>query len=92
MSENVEPKSTPWRNMGDGRIKDALMRTVADCRYSVDQGEVIVAAVNSYPSRQRLVSALKGVMEFVNRPYSYEARRKAFDEARSALAEIGEKP
>lgn len=83
--------------------QDSSGKSEADCR-------LIVAAVNSYPSRQRLVSALEGCDEALQLAYKvprpwidggvsyeeWEACCKKIDaaqaEARSALAEIGEKP
>lgn len=67
-----------------------------------DHAAIIVAAVNSYPSRQRLVEALQNLSYYVARisppPYGHKCMwcedcvTRAKSEARSALAEIREKP
>lgn len=59
----IEAKFTPWVHTETNRIADSQNRTVADCRFSADQGAAIVAAVNSYSDMR---AALKSVLTLID--------------------------
>lgn len=87
---------TPWKFGEDGRISDALGRTVADCRYRAKQGEFIVTAVNSHAALQQANERMREALEQVcdicedgdtGAPFARVV--KATQKARAALAEAG---
>ena len=76
----------PWSFTESNRIVDAKDCTVADCRYSANQGRKIVDTVNACA---KLFAALKAFVEEWDE-FAMNQLTDCYQQAREALREIGE--
>ena len=87
----------PWTFTESNRIVDAKNCTVADCRYTANQGRNIVDTVNAHAKLEsrnaKLVAALKGLLEATPQEEcesGCDTDNCPWMQARAVLKEVGE--